>query len=164
MNAEAGQLISRLGLLPLAREGGFFASAWTSTERLPNGRPCASAILFLLTTTDFSAFHRLGMEEIWHFHAGDPVELVLLDPASGSGRAIVLGPEVTRNHAPHAVVTAGTWQGARLDPAARDPRGWALLGCTVAPAWDEREFELGRRPELLGAFPADAGIITALTR
>jgi predicted cupin superfamily sugar epimerase len=164
MNAEAGQLISELGLLPLPKEGGFFASAWTSAQRLPNGRPCASAILFLITATDFSAIHRLGMDEIWHFHAGDPVEIVLLDPASGSGRSIVLGPEVTGGHVPHAVVPAGTWQGARLDPGALEAHGWALFGCTVSPAWDEREFELGLRPELLGAFPGHAGIIAALTR
>jgi predicted cupin superfamily sugar epimerase len=164
MNGEASQLISDLGLAPLPQEGGFFASTWTSPTKLTGGRPCASAILFLITETDFSALHRLGMDEIWHFHAGDPGELALLDPVSGSGRLIVLGPDVPGGHASQAVVPAGTWQGARLRSAVAAPRGWALFGCTVSPAWDEGEFELGRRPDLLAAFPAHAAIVTALTR
>jgi predicted cupin superfamily sugar epimerase len=164
MNAEARQLISGLGLAPLPREGGFFASTWTSPATLPGGRPCASAILFLITKDDFSALHRLGTDEIWHFHAGDAAELALLDPVSGVGRTVVLGPDVAGRHAPQAVVPAGTWQGARLRAGAGATRGWALFGCTVSPGWDEREFELGLRPGLLRDFPVHAPIITALTR
>jgi uncharacterized protein len=161
MNAEAAQLISRLGLVPLPREGGFFAPTWTSTVRVTGGRAGASAILFLITEGDFSALHRLKMEEIWHFHAGDPADLTLLGPAPGSGRTRVLGPDVMGSHAPFAVVPAGTWQGARIRPGAH---GWSLFGCTVSPAWEEREFELGDRQALVREFPADAAVIAALTR
>jgi predicted cupin superfamily sugar epimerase len=164
MNAEAGQLISMLGLVPLPKEGGFFAARWTSPEKMSDGRPCGSAILFLMTETDFSALHRLGMDEIWHFHAGDPAALTLLDPVAGSCRGLVLGPDVTGGHVPQAVVPAGTWQGARLLPGGAGGRGWALFGCTVSPAWDDREFELGARHELLREFPAHAAVIAALTR
>lgn len=164
MNGEASQLISGLGLAPLPREGGFFASTWTSPAKLDGGRPCASAILFLITQSDFSALHRLGMDEVWHFHAGDPAELTLLDPVAGVGRSVILGPDVAGGHAPQAVVPAGTWQGARLRPGAGATRGWALFGCTVSPAWDEREFELGPRAGLLRDFPAHAQVVTELTR
>jgi predicted cupin superfamily sugar epimerase len=104
------------------------------------------------------------MDEMWHFHSGDPAELTLLDPVSGSGRGIQLGPDVNGVHASHAVVPAGMWQGARINPGAKAAHGWALFGCTVSPGWDEREFELGQRPELIREFPAHASIITALTR
>jgi len=165
VNAEAQRLISKLGLVPLPKEGGFYAPAWTSPQVLPGGRAFGSAILFLLTDADFSALHRLQTDEIWHFHGGDPAELVQIEPASGSCRTSILGPDVGGAHAPHAVVKAGIWQGARLRPdAGSGARGWALLGCTLAPAWDEREFELGRRESLLREFPAHAGIIRALTR
>jgi predicted cupin superfamily sugar epimerase len=165
MNGEAGQLISRLGLVPLPNEGGFFAHTWTSPERMADGRPCGSAILFLITSADFSALHRLGMDEIWHFHAGDAAELTLLEPVSGSRRSLLLGADVANGNAPYAVVPAGVWQGARLRPGAAEPaRGWALFSCTVAPAWDERKFELGEGPALLREFPAHAAVIKALTR
>jgi predicted cupin superfamily sugar epimerase len=161
MNAEAEQLISRLGLAPLPKEGGFFKATWTSPRTGPDGRACGSAILFLITEKGFSALHRLGTDEIWHFHAGDPAELTQIEPVTGSCRTCILGPDVRGDHAPQAVVRAGVWQGARLLPGGR---GWALFGCTLSPAWEEREFELGRRESLMREFPAHAGIIRALTR
>lgn len=165
VNAEARQIISRLGLKPLPREGGFFARTWTSPRKGPGGRPLGSAILFLIAVDDFSALHRLGTDEIWHFLAGDPAELVRLGPRAGRGRVLVLGPDVAGGHLPQAVVPAGEWQGARVRPRrGRGARGWALFGCTLAPAWDEREFELGRREELLARFPAHGGLIRLLTR
>lgn len=162
MNAEAAHLILRLGLAPLPGEGGFFASTWTSTQREPRGRAMGSAILFLITKEDFSALHRLGTDEIWHFNAGDPAELVVLDPTGGTSRVCILGPDVAGAHVPQAVVRAGAWQGARLVPGGG--RGWALFGCTLSPAWDEAEFELGRREDLQRAFPEQAAVIAALTR
>jgi predicted cupin superfamily sugar epimerase len=164
MNTEAAQLISTLGLSPLPREGGFFVPTWTSPKRGPDGRPTGSAILFLITPEDFSAFHRLRTDELWHYHAGDPAELALLDPANGSCRTRVLGPDVAGGHAPFGLAPAGAWQGARILPGPGSPRGWTLLGCTLSPAWDEREFELGDRGELSRVFPAHGGIIRALTR
>jgi predicted cupin superfamily sugar epimerase len=165
MNAEAEQLISKLGLLPLPGEGGYFAQTWTSSSVGPGGRAMGSAILFLITDTGFSALHRLGLEELWHFHAGDAVILTQIDPKAGSLRTFVLGPDVTGSQVPQVLVPAGIWQGARLAPAAASGhRGWALLGCTLTPAWDEKEFELGQRQALVRDFPAHAGAITELTR
>lgn len=162
VNAEADRLISKLGLVPLPREGGFYAPTWTSAGKGPGGRAIGSAILFLITEDDFSALHRLGMHEIWHFNAGDPAGLALLDPRAGSCREIVLGADVAGGHQPQALVPPGEWQGARILPGGS--RGWTLFGCTLAPAWDEREFELGSREALVREFPAHAGIIRALTR
>ena len=162
MNAEAELLISKLGLLPLPGEGGYFAQTWTSSSVGTGGRAMGSAILFLITDTGFSALHRLGLEELWHFHAGDAVALTQIDPKTASLQTRLLGPDVAGGHVPQVLVPAGIWQGARLAPAAR--RGWALLGCALTPAWDEKEFELGLKPSLLRDFPAHAAAITSLTR
>jgi uncharacterized protein len=165
MNAEAAGLVAQLGLVPLPREGGFFAPTWTSAIREADGRAYASAILFLITPEDFSALHRLGMDELWHFNGGDPAELVRLDPRTGALPACLLGPEPAAGHHPQATVAAGVWQGARTRPQGPGPaRGWTLFSCTVAPAWDERAFELGNRDALVRAFPAQNALITALTR
>ena len=165
VNAEARQIISRLGMIPLPVEGGYFAPVWTSTEIGPGGRALGSAILFLITEEDFSALHRLKTDEIWHFHAGDPAELLQLGPGADSASVTILGPDVAGGDAPQAVVPGGRWQGARIrPPQAPGSRGWTLFGCTLSPAWDEREFELGSREALLGGFPAHAELVRALTR
>jgi predicted cupin superfamily sugar epimerase len=161
MTSTARQLIAALKLEPLPREGGFFRQTWRSEA--------GSAILFLITAEQFSALHRIAQDELWHFHAGDPVEHVQLDPRDGRTRVTRLGGNVLAGEQPQLVVPRGTWQGARLEEApgatAREPRhGFALLGCTLTPPWDERGFELADRGALERAFPENASQIRALTR
>lgn len=164
---EIGQIIAQLGMRPLPGEGGWFAPVWRSGERLPDvgwperpGRVAGSSILYLLAGAEFSALHRLRSDEVWHFHAGDAIELLRLDPASGEGEWVRLGPAVLDGDTPQVVVPRGFWQGARLASGGR----WALLGCTMAPGWDDADFELGRRAELTAMWPQFAADIAALTR
>ncbi|MDB6094200.1 MAG: cupin [Verrucomicrobia bacterium] len=163
MNPEAETIIRDLGLEPLQHEGGFFRRTWTSVTRLPDGRAASSSILFLITPEGFSALHRLRADELWHFHAGDAVEHILLDPRDHSVAIHVLGSDLLAGQRPQLVVPGGTWQGARL-VSSDHSRGWALLGCTVTPAWDEAEFDLGDRATLLRDFPWVEKSIRALTR
>ncbi len=156
----AAAIIAALQLEALPNEGGFFCPTYRSALCLPNGRAAGSAIYFLLTPEGFSALHSLLTEELWHFYAGDPVEHLCLDPATGNGTKTQLGPDILNGQRPLLVVPAGTWQGARLAPGGR----WALLGCTMSPAWDEREFLLAERTPLTSAFPQWAEEIHALTR
>jgi predicted cupin superfamily sugar epimerase len=162
MNPEACRIIEQLQLVPLPREGGFFRQTWRDAA--------GSAIYFLMTPAEFSALHRLPADEVWHFYAGDPVEHVVLDPSSGALRVTRLGADVLSGDVPQLVAPGGCWQGARIAAdGARGPStdlraGWALLGCTLAPAWDERDFELGERPALLREFPDAGALIRALTR
>ena len=154
----ARALIARLGLEPLPDEGGFFRQTWRGDT--------ASAILFLMTPQDFSALHRIAQDEVWHFHAGDPIEHVQLDSPNGAMRVTRLGGNILDGDQPQLVVPAGIWQGARLDPAAAGAaaQGFALVGCTVSPPWDGRGFRLGSRVALTREFPAAAARIAALTR
>ena len=162
MNEEARQIITQLALAPLPDEGGWFRRTWTSPVRLADGRAAGSAIYFLVTPEDFSALHRLATDEVWLSHAGDALEHVTLDAAGGAARVTRLGGDVGAGEVPQLVVPGGVWQGARL--AAGGTRGWALVSCTMAPAWAEREFALGRRAELTAEFPAARAQIAALTR
>lgn len=158
---EAEKIIARLGLRPLPHEGGYFRQTWIAPCAAGATRAVASAIYYLITREAFSALHRLAMDETWHFYAGDTVRLVLLH-ASGASEAVILGPKIWAGEQPQHHVFAGTWQGARL--AEHAGCGWALLGCTVTPAWDERDFVLGERSTLLREFPAAAEDIGWLTR
>lgn len=169
--SELAQIVARLRLQPLPREGGWYAPVWRSGVRLTGAalperygagaeRVAASSILYLMAGNDFSALHRLRSDEVWQFHAGDAVELLRLGPEPGSGSWTRLGPAVAVGELPQAAVPHGAWQGARLVPGGK----WALVGCTMAPGWDEADFELGRRAELAAAWPEFAGAIAALTR
>jgi uncharacterized protein len=156
VNASARDVIASLRLVPLPAEGGFF--------RQTHRTGTASAILFLLTEDNFSALHRLAQDEIWHFYAGDPVEHLQLEGRSGAAQVTRLGSDVLAGAALQALVPAGVWQGARLAAVPGARHGYALLGCTVSPPWDEAGFELAKRTKLLDDFPAAAKWIKALTR
>lgn len=165
---SASDIIGLLGLRPLPEEGGFYRESYRSEERLPPGslpqryagaRALATSIYYLVTPDSFSALHRLASDEVFHFHLGDPVDMLQLDP-SGSGRVLVLGTDLGAGQRPQAVVPRGTWQGIRLAAGGE----YALLGCSVAPGFDAADYEHGDREALLRAYPAFAEAIRRMTR
>jgi predicted cupin superfamily sugar epimerase len=153
MKAEVDQIIARHGLEPLPWEGGYFRRTWTSPETVPvpEGRPAGTAILYLMTATEFSALHVLDADELWRYQAGDPAEHVSIDPASGTVRVTLLGPHTREGHESQLVVPAGIWQGAR--PLPGGAKGWSLVAATMTPGWDPAGFILGEPRLMRQRFP-----------
>jgi predicted cupin superfamily sugar epimerase len=75
-----------------------------------------------------------------------------------------MGPDVRAGDQPQVLVPAGVWQGAALDRSSSRREGFSLVSCVVSPPWDELDFTLGERAELIRQFPADAELICRLTR
>lgn len=166
----AGKIIEHLRMAKIPGEGCWFAVTYESADRLPAGglparygssRLAGTAIYALLTREDFSAMHRLKTDEVWHFYAGDPIELLLLHP-DGRGETIVLGADLLAGQHPQYTVKAGVWMGAR--PLSAKPGAYSLFGCTLAPGFDYADYEPGYRDDLQTKFPAQAEIIAQLTR
>ena len=161
--------IDHLGLLPHP-EGGYYRQTYAADatflpSSLPSGfdgsRAASTAIYFLLTKDDFSAFHRLRSDEVWHFYTGDAVEVLVLDVATEGGlRTILLGNGTEKDQEFQAVVKAGLWFASRL------LRGgsFALVGCTVSPGFHFDDFQLASRDELIAAYPEHHEVIQQLTR
>jgi hypothetical protein len=147
---SAQQIIERLGLAPLPVEGGFFKETYRST--------ISTAIYYLLTPSTCSLLHRLSGDEVYHFYLGDPVDLLLLH-ADGSSEQIVLGPEIGEDQRVQQLVRGGSWQGSRLRGGGR----FALMGTTMAPPFDPKNFELGDRHDLTRRYPNQAELIAHLT-
>ncbi len=103
--------------------------------------------------------HRLRGDEVFHFYLGDPVDLLQLHP-DGTGKIAVLGPNLAAGMRPQLVVPGGVWQGMKLLRGGK----YALLGTTVAPGFDFKDFEIGHREELVDEYPQFAKLITELTR
>jgi|SRR5215831_933994 len=162
MHPEALAIVQALGLKPHP-EGGFYRETFRSSLLLESpthaGRRSAStAIYFLLPAGTFSAFHRVkGADELWHFYAGDPVELHLLDDAGA--RSISLGRDLTAGEVPQAVVPVGVFQAA-MSLGTR----YSLCGCTVAPGFDFADFDLPTRDQLLRLFPNQRSLIERFSR
>ncbi|UYN94833.1 MAG: cupin domain-containing protein [Enhydrobacter sp.] len=127
----ADEIIARLGLRPHP-EGGHFGE----TFRAPDSpRGASTAIYFLLRAGERSHWHRVDADEVWHFYAGAPLELAISDDGR-TIRHLRLGVDLRIGEAPQAVVPRHAWQ------SARSLGNWTLVGCTVAPAFEFRHFEL----------------------
>ncbi len=164
----ADEVKQLLQLEPLRVEGGFFRETYRSRwqvaeEYLPEGmrgtRSIATAIYFMLTPETFSALHRMPGTEIFHFYAGDPVVMLQLLPDKTS-QTITLGPDLAGGQLPQVVVRGHVWQGSRLAPGGK----WALMGTTMSPGFDYKDFELGKRDELASQYPGVAEMIRQYTR
>ncbi len=158
---DAAALIRALGLTPHP-EGGFFRETFRAPAlplELPGRGPrsASTAIYFLLAGDDFSAFHRVRSDEVWHHYQGACIELHTLD---ASGHQVTrLGANVERGDRPQHVVPANVFQAARL----AEP-GFALCGCTVAPGFDFQDFEMPSGRELTALYPSFEATIASLTR
>lgn len=132
---DADAIVEALGLRPHP-EGGFYAETWRA-QAAAGERPAGTAIYYLLRAGERSHWHRVDAGEVWHYYAGDPLELAIA-PGSGDAPAerLVLGPDLARGQRPQLVVTPGDWQSART------LGGWTLVGCTVSPGFEFDGFEL----------------------
>ncbi|TYT62172.1 cupin domain-containing protein [Natrialba swarupiae] len=159
---DATDWIERLGL-ERHPEGGYYAETYAADAivdeahlpaRYDDDRPTATGIYYLLEADDFSAFHRLRSDEIWHFYRGDPLTLYVLDDGL---ETIELGRDRFQ-----AVVPHDTWFAAELTRDGSD-HGYALVGCTVTPGFHYADFELAG-PELADEYPHYGDLIVRLTR
>lgn len=146
---RASDIIDLLGLEPLPDEGGYFAETWRDTH--------GSAIYYLLVPRDFSAMHRVDAAELWHFHAGAAVEMLLLHPG-GDVDTPTLGTDLAGGQRPCVTVPVGTWMGAATTG------DWSLMGTTIAPPYRQEGFELGDADELTARYPSVAEAISRLVR
>ena len=152
MHSRAAELLSILGMRPHP-EGGHYIELFRSAHRVRQEarnveRAAITTIYFLLASGEHSRWHRVQSDEIWHYHEGDAIELLLFD---GNGlRRLRLGP-VARETRPTIVVPAGTWQ------AARSIGAYTLTGCTVGPGFEFADFSLALDWPEVAAQIADGG-------
>jgi predicted cupin superfamily sugar epimerase len=158
---ETDKLIKRLELLPHP-EGGYYREIYRSDLLISypgysNRRSACTDIYYLLKYPDFSSFHRLRSDELWHFYQGDSLLIhelthqgVKSTRMSASGNAPVFRHIVKRN----------TWFAAEPE----NPNTFALVGCTMAPGFDFNDFEMAEKEKLMADFPDNAAIVNRLCR
>jgi len=163
---EARYWIEKLKLDPHP-EGGHYRQTYKSdllisADSLPGHsgpRAASTAIYFLLEAENFSAFHRLRSDELWHFYAGSPLLVHVIDPAGGYS-SLLLGNDPNAGQVFQAVVPAGHWFASHV----ADWKSWVLVGCTVSPGFDFADFELAQRTDFIRQHPQHETMIRRLTR
>ena len=146
----ADDIIRELGLQPLEPEGGHWAPVYRSRQVDSNGRCAYGSILYLVTPESFSHFHKLTVDEIFHFCDGDPVEQVIIAP-DGAMQVVRLGGDLrVSGTRPVSVVPAGCWQAARLVSGGSH----ALLAATTVPGYTDDCVQHAAAADLARIWPA----------
>lgn len=160
------ELVAKFNLEPHP-EGGYFKETYRSNGTIRNedlhsaiigNRNYCTGIYFLLTSGNFSAFHKINQDEMWHFYLGTTLKLHMISP-EGKYSFVLIGNDILNNEVPQFTVPAHHWFAAEVVSKA----SFAFTGCTVAPGFDFRDFVLPKRDELISLFPEHKEIITQLT-
>ncbi|MCK4678523.1 MAG: cupin domain-containing protein [Bacteroidales bacterium] len=165
-NAE--QWIKELDMSPLPEEGGWFKEVYRSDEFIPKNslpdrfqgkRTFSTSIYYLLKSDEFSAFHRIKQDEIWHFYEGSSLTIHIIDQ-SGTYKQIKLGRDFDSGECFQATIDKENLLAATV----KKQGSFSLIGCTVAPGFEFEDFEAPNRSQLLELYPEHKVVITKLTR
>ena len=148
-------------------EGGYFYENYRSLGKVNNSnlwkgaegyRNYSTGIYFLLDKNQFSAFHRIKQDEMWHFYAGSTLLLHMISE-KGNYKFVRIGNNINEDNYFQYVIPAGTWFASEVE----NKKSFSFCGCTVSPGFDFRDFELPSRKKLLSKFPNQQKIISRLT-
>ncbi len=161
------QLVSKLELTPHP-EGGFYKETYRSDGVIPKenlntefsgDRNYCTGIYFLLTKGNFSAFHKINQDEMWHFYEGDPLRVHMIDHKSKYTYQDI-GLNLEAGEIPQFTVPAGVWFASEVTSGGI----YSLVGCTVSPGFDFDDFQLPSQTTMLELFPEHKEVIKRLTR
>jgi predicted cupin superfamily sugar epimerase len=164
-NKRAQYLKERLDLSELLGEGGYYKETYRSDKTIilpcqtDGERSISTSIYYLLDGAQFSAFHRLKSDEIWHFYIGSSVTLYIINKMENLSE-VKLGSNIEKGELFQIQVRAESWFAATVN----DISSYALIGCTVSPGFDYLDFELGDRKKLIERYPQHRSIIEKFTR
>lgn len=148
-------------------EGGWYKETYRAKGVIPHAaleehdgdRNYSTGIYFLLTKENFSAFHRIKSDEMWHFYDGDGLTIHEIQ-TDGSYVNHQLGLDLEGVEEPQLVVKGNSWFASEVSEGG----SWCLVGCTVAPGFDFKDFEMAQRITLMKNYPTLEKVILRLTR
>ena len=143
-------------------EGGYYNEVYRSekTINLPeygSPRNICTLIYYLLKGNQYSLFHKINSDEIWHYYAGDSLSLYILNSTL---EVKELGKNIDKGEIFHTVIKSNSWFAASVN----NPESYCLVGCVVSPGFDYNDWELGNRDMLYEMYPQHKSIIMKLSK
>jgi uncharacterized protein len=145
-------------------EGGYFVETYKSGKLLTlpqyNGpRHVCTAIYYLLLGNQFSSFHLMKSDELWHFYTGSSLTLHIIE-TNGELYEVRLGQNSDKGEKFQTVVESGCWFAASVD----DHSSYSLVGCTVSPGFDYQDWKVADVGTLTKLYPNHKSTIEKYTR
>jgi hypothetical protein len=153
--------IKKLGLVRHI-EGGYYKQIYASQKDCLEHKVknLATCIFYLLEEGDFSAFHKINADEIWHFFLGSSLTLYSVNEIDSEMKTKKLGKNFDNNESLQLVINEGNWFAAEVD----DKLSFTLVGCTVIPGFAYKNFEIAKKQSLIQKFPLYRDLFDRLCR
>lgn len=129
------EVIDTLKLVPLAGEGGFVNELYRGEEK--DGREIYGTIYYLLTPDCCSIMHKLDADEIWYYHDGPALEMLLI--YEDHDEVVYLGNDLAAGQRPQIKVPKNVYQGSRMAYEGE----YTLVSTSMSPAYNGKHFEAG---------------------
>lgn len=148
-------------------EGGYYRETYRSVDKVnlegevnhyDSSRNASTAIYYLLSGEEFSAFHQLKSDEIFHFYHGSSLTVHIID-LDGNYSLFSLGNNPENNEVLQLVIPHGSWFASHVS----QPNSYSLIGCTVSPGFDFGDFTLAKREELRQLYSQHEDLINRWT-
>lgn len=129
-----------------------------AADALPNGydesHPFASGMYFLVTQETKIGLHALRSDQIYHFHCGDPLEVLLIAP-DGAWSVQTVGVNLAAGERPQLSIRGGTYHVSRV----KNGGEYSLLSTVEFPGFTPEDLESIEPDELASRFPDAAATI-----
>lgn len=144
-------------------EGGFYRETYKSgieisNSVLPHGFPgprrLVTSIYYLLRSGEISRLHRLRSDELWYYHFGSSLKIIMINQ-EGQKTSKILGSRPDRAEHLQILIPAGTIFAAEIT----EQNSYSVFGCMVSPGFEYQDFELFNKEDLIQAYPKHASII-----
>jgi len=164
MNKKAQYYIKKLKLKK-HKEGGYYKEVYRSGElilgenlpkRFRSSRNFSTSIYFLLEGKQFSSFHFLKSDELWHFYDGCDVILYIINAEGKLSKRIIGRGGDCRFQ---TTIEKNSWFAAEIE----NKKSFALVGCTVSPGFEFDDLVIGKRTKLIKQFPRHKRLIEKFT-
>lgn len=160
---NAAYYINKLELVPHP-EGGYYKEVYRDLGVYPphqsfrGERNYSTSIYYLLEANDHSCFHSIKSDETWHHYDGGCVLIHFFE----EGQLITkkLGKNLDNGEVPQITIPKNHWFAAEPDEAC----DFALMGCTVAPGFDFKDFQMATEEDLTEFLLHHTDIINRLTQ
>ena len=163
---DANYWIEQLELLSHP-EGGYYKEIFRSKDEIMTSvgkhnnanRSLYTSIYFLLTSNNFSSWHKIKSDELWHWHAGTSLTLFVIH-TTGKLEEIQIGDHIEKGEKLQVLVEAGCWFASVVN----SKNNYSLVGCTVIPGFSFEDFELANANKLTLLYPKHEEIIKQYCR
>jgi hypothetical protein len=135
---KSDEIIRTLNLAPHP-EGGWYRETWRSKGEAGE-RAAATAVYYVIEQGRPPRWNRVDADEMWLWHWGDPLDLMIAGSDVGPIRTVRLGGNIDEGEEPQVIIPKGQWQSA--SPIEGGETGYTFLSCVVAPAFEFGSYEL----------------------